>query len=478
MDNKGIIQPRLSFLSRDNIQQLHQYSLRILKDTGIRFESEAAIEILHQADGASVGENQVVRFEADLVQWAIDTAPSSIDIYNRQGEHAFTLGKDRTRFGVGVTSLYYLDPTTNELTAFNRKDFSQMVRLGDQLPNYDLISTVGILQDKPPETADLYTVLDMYANTSKPLVVLVSEEHLYPQVLDLLEHLHGDLSGKPFLLPYFNPVSPLTVNEGTIDKVIQSIERGLPFIYSSYAMAGVSAPITPAGILAQMNAELLAGLVFSQLIKEGTPIVLGMLPAYFEMKAMQSFYDPTSYLINLGCAEMMQYYNLPHCGTSGSGNGWRGDLIDFENYWINHLSSVMGHSGLAPFVGDTMRSKVLSPINMVYVNEVIEKVLKFAGGIQLDEELIGLDEIHKQGPGGSFLASKLTRKYYKDAYFQSDIFPQLSMEQWQGLGSPDPMSVLIERTNDIIASLTIPDDHAELNNKGEVYIKTNSYLSD
>ncbi len=472
MDNSERIQPKLTFLSEENIQQIHQYSLRILKETGIRFESEAAIQILNKTDGASVGDNQVVTFDADLVQWAIDAAPSTIDIYSRQGELAFTVGQDRTRFGVGVTTLYYLDPASNQLRPFNRQDFSQMVRLGDQLPNYDMVATVGIIQDQPPETADLYTVLDMYANTRRPLVVLVSEEHLYPRVLDLFEHLHGDLSEKPFMLPYFNPVSPMTVNEGTIDKVIQSVQRGLPFIYSSYAMAGVSAPITPAGILAQMNAELLAGLVFAQLIKEGTPVVLGMLPAYFEMKAMQSFYDPASYLINLGCAEIMRYYRLPHCGTSGSGNGWKGDLIDFENYWINHLSAVMGHAGLAPFVGDTMRSKVLSPVNMVYVNEVIEKVLKFTNGIILDDESIGMEDIHKQGPGGSFLAAKLTRKHYKDAYIQSDIFPQLSMEQWQGLGSPDPMSVLVQRTQDIIASLQTPEDHAELTGKGETFIKS------
>lgn len=472
MDHTEYIQPRLTFLSRENIEQLHQYSLRILKETGIRFESNAAIEVLQKAEGVTVGDNQVVTIEADLVQWAIDAAPSSIDIYDRHGGLAFTLGEDRTRFGVGVTSLYYLDPITNHLTPFNRENFSQMVRLGDHLAFFDLVSTVGIIQDEPPETADLYTVLDMYANTSKPLMVLVSEEHLYPQVLDLFEHLHGDLSEKPFLLPYFNPVSPLTVNEGTIDKIIQSIQHGIPFVYSAYAMAGVSAPITPTGILAQMNAELLAGLVFAQLIKEGTPIVLGMLPAYFEMKAMQSFYDPVSYLINLGCAEILQYYQLPHCGTSGSGNGWRGDMIDFENYWINHLIAVMGQAGLAPFVGDTMRSKVLSPLNIVYVNEVIEKVLKISSGITLNEASIGFDDIQKAGPGGSFLTSKLTRKHYKDAYIQSDIFPQLSMEQWQGLDSPDPMSVLVERTNDIVNSLQTPSDHAELVAKGETYIKS------
>ena len=152
------------------------------------------------------------------------------------------------------------------------------------------------------------------------------------------------------------------VNSDTVNKIIATAERGLPFIYNTYAMAGVSAPITPAGILAQMTAELLAGLIFSQLVKTGTPIILGMLPSYFDLKALVNFYDPQSYLISLGCAEILRYYNLPHSGTSGSGNGWMGDLIDFENYWLNHLIMVTGGAGLAPFVGDTLRSKVFSQI--------------------------------------------------------------------------------------------------------------------
>jgi trimethylamine--corrinoid protein Co-methyltransferase len=129
----------------------------------------------------------------------------------------------------------------------------------------------------------------MIANTVKPLVILISDESLFPHVLDLLELLRGDLASQPFVIPYLNPVTPLIINEGTSDKMLASIERGLPFIYSNYGMAGMSTPITPGGTLALLNAELLAGLVLSQLAREGAPIILGSLPAYFDMKTMVDF---------------------------------------------------------------------------------------------------------------------------------------------------------------------------------------------
>ena len=359
---------------------------------------------------------------------------------------------------------------TGEISPFQREHMTSMVRLGDYFPSYDVISTVGVVQDYPPEVADLVALLEMTANTSKPLVMLISEETLFEPALELLQYLHGNLSEKPFIIPYFNPISPLTVNKGTIEKIITTVENGLPFIYNTYAMAGVSAPMTPAGILAQMTAELLAGLVFTQLVKPGAPIILGMLPTYFDMKTMVSFYDAKSYLISLGCVEILRHYGLPHSGTSGSGNGWTGDMIDVENYWFNHLVVAAGQGGLAPFVGDTMRSKVFSPVNVVYADEVIKKVLKFVEGINLDDTQFGFDEIAGQGPGGNFLMEPLTLDNFRTAYTISDMFPQYTMDKWQQLGQPDPQEVLKNHTRDLLASLPEPEYYAELRQKGEKFI--------
>ena len=145
-----------------------------------------------------------------------------------------------TRFGIGVTNLYFQDPLTEEVVPFTRKHMEMSVRLGDQLPNFDLISTVGVIQDYPPQIADLYAVLEMVANTTKPLVILISDEELFLPALDLLESLLGDLSSHPCVIPYFNPVTPLIINRGTGDKMLDAIQHGLPVIYSNFSMAGMS----------------------------------------------------------------------------------------------------------------------------------------------------------------------------------------------------------------------------------------------
>jgi len=463
--------PRLSLLYTEQIERVHAKSLDILARVGLRVDSTRAAEILAKADGVKFVAPDHAVIQPELVEWAIQSAPSTIQIYNRRGEPAFQPGADRTRFGVGVTNLYYQDPLSDQISPFNRELLARSVRLGDALPAYDLVSTPGILRDVSTGQADLYAILEMAANTHKPLVILVSDEKQFAPGLDLLQGIHGDLSEKPFVIPYFNPVSPLILNLETAHKMITTIERGLPFIYSNYGMVGMSTPITPASTLALLNAELLAGLVFTQIVRPGAPVILGSLPAYFDMKTMVDFYDPQTMFLNLACAEMMAHYRLPHAGTSGSGNGWGADLLAAGALWINHLTACLGLVGLAPFVGGALTSKVFSPTAVVYSNEIIEQALLFSQGFKLDDEAFAMDDIQAAGPGGHFLMTERTYRTFREAYHTSSIFPRWSLEKWQEEGQPKADQNLRDRTIQLIRESKPPDDYEEWIRKGEKRIK-------
>jgi trimethylamine--corrinoid protein Co-methyltransferase len=458
---------------------VHGYALRILSETGVRVDSPSVAERLGRTGQARV-EGRSVRLSPELVESAIRSAPSTIQIYDRRGNPVFCLGDDRLRFGVGVTALYYQEPVNENLELFTRGHLRDLTRLGSALPLYDVISTPGIVRDVPEHLGDLYGSLEHFANTNKPLVLLVSDEHNFAPVLDLFAHLHGGLGEKPFVLPYFNPVSPLVMDAGTLLKMEAAIQRGLPFIFSNYSMAGASTPLTPAGTLALLLAELLAGLTISQVLKPGTPVLLGMLPVYFDMKSMLNFYDPQSILLNLACAEMMAHYGLPHCGTSGSGTGWGMDLIAADTYWMNTLTyaltkgSVLSSSkgGLAPFVGDSLGSKAISPTTIVHVHEIIDQALRFANGFQLDDAQVALDEIVRVGPGGSFLSSPSTLKNYKKGYYTSEVYPRWTMERWQSEGQPTARQVLREKTRALLSDLPVPEDYEELLGKGSEFIRS------
>ena len=185
------VSPRINVLTLEQIEYIHARSLEILSSVGARVDSPEAREIFVKS-GCKFNSENIVKIPADLVAAAIKSAPSFVDVYNRLGQHAFRVGASpnpRTRFGVGVTNLYYQEPATDMVAPFTRKHMETCTRLGGSLEFFDFISTIGILQDISPEIGDLYSTLEMMANTTKPLVVLVSEEKCFEDVLDLLEDL-------------------------------------------------------------------------------------------------------------------------------------------------------------------------------------------------------------------------------------------------------------------------------------------------
>lgn len=468
------VKPHIAVLNEHQLAKIHEDSLCVLSQTGVRVDSDVARQVMLSADGITLHGDHV-HISVDVVNWALQQAPASIDIFNRDSEPAFKLGKDQqngTIYGIGVTNSWYQHPENDELTPFAREHVSHATALGNTLDQFDLISTPGVIQGDESDFGEMIASLEMLANTSKPLVLLCSDTVQFKATLNMFAELCGDLSNKPFILPYFNPITPLVLNQDTTDKMITTIEHGLPLIFSSYGMSGATAPIGGEGTLILLNAELLAGLVFSQLVKPGTPVVLGSLPSLFEMQNMFSAYTAQTMLVNLACAELMDYYGIPHAGTSGSGTGWGSDLLASGTLWMNHLTSSMGKVGLAPFVGGNFDSQAFSPTTVVYANEVIRQVRQLSAGFQLDASSATLDEISSIGPGGSFLTAPGTLAQFRELHEQhSQIWPGYAINQWLSEGSPDGLSILRNQTSNLMENLKIPSDHEALITKGEAFIQ-------
>ncbi len=464
--------PKIQVMTREQREKVHKDACLILENTGIVVEDNGARALFTKATG-SLQKDGRVRITEDIVQWAIESAPSAIQIYDRLGNPSFQLqgdGNSDAVFGIGVTNLNYQDPTDATIAPFHRKHMALATGLGHNLKNFDFISTPGVIQDLPPENADLHGVLEMVANTTKPLVMLISNPDCFLPALDLCGHFQNNISNKPFVIPYVNPITPLVLNSETTMKMSATIQRGLPFIFSNYGMSGATCPITAAGTLALLIAELLAGLVYSQLVKEGAPVILGSLPAAFDMKNAGSFYSPTTLLLNLACAEMMKEYNIPHCGTSGSGNGWGADLLAGITMCFNHITSALGSAGMVPFVGGNFDSLVFSPELVVFSDDIIHQTRLFTAGFSLTDNDVGFEDISKVGPGGNFLMSELTGKYFKDSQFSSTIWPFLTLDKWQQQGAPRAEKILAEKTCALLDNLALPEDHDDVITQGKVFL--------
>jgi trimethylamine--corrinoid protein Co-methyltransferase len=127
MTQTNTAQPRLTVLNAEQIERIHHHSLQILSSVGVRVDSDRAQQLLAQAVGPAMADGNRMRIPRELAEWALEVTPTELDIYDRTGALAFRL-PDRARFGIGVTSLYYQSPETDDVTPFTRKHMETMVR--------------------------------------------------------------------------------------------------------------------------------------------------------------------------------------------------------------------------------------------------------------------------------------------------------------------------------------------------------------
>lgn len=468
------IHPRIRVLNSRQIEQIHQASLNILRKTGVRIDSEKARKVLLSAGCRNLKDNRI-GIPADLVDWAIRIAPSDITIYDRYKNPCFKLGvnsRQQPLFGIGVTNLWYQDPMTDKVIPFLRQHLQIASLLDSALDGYDVLSTPGVPQDIPAESVDLISTLDMLAHTAKPLILLISNDNVFEKVLDLLKAIVPHLSDYPCIIPYFNPHTPLVFHAPMTDHLTQTVNLGLPLIFSSYGMAGASTPAEPDKMLSLLNAELLAGLVFVQLIKERSPIILGVLPSGFDMRSMTSHYTAESMVLNLACAEMMHHYKIPHAGTSGSGPGWGADLTSSGMLWMNHLSSCLGKVGLIPFVGGNFDSLAFCPQTVIYGDQIIRQVRDFANGFPLNLQGFDDPEFDQMVREGSFLtANETLQSLQKTVNRQKDLWPIYSLNMWRDAGEPDAAVLLKSHTLTLLQNLQPPADRDQLLDKGRLIIQ-------
>ena len=289
---------------------------------GQRVHHPEALELLRAA-GAEVVEPDLVKIPRELVEKARRTAPAVIEVYDRAGEHAMSLGRYNTYFGNGsaVTSVY--DVETGEHRPTVLADGEMAARLCDALPNVDFVMAYAHPGDGDPHLALLESFRAMVKNTTKPLVVVAENAGDLAVMADIAAAAARRRRGarrQAVLRPLRRADQrPAATRSRAVDKLLLCADRGIPCVYSTSPLAGGTAPITVAGHVAQGAAESLLGLVIHQLRKPGAPFVFGIGPAVLDMATMQSAYNAPEYLMGYVCAvELARWLDLPNWGYAGT----------------------------------------------------------------------------------------------------------------------------------------------------------------
>ncbi len=445
-DQVGIVSP-LTVFTDEQLERIHRATLEVLQRTGIRVMLPEAVDLLRDA-GCQV-DGDLVHMPGDLVEWALDVAPSHVVLGDRDGNEALRLEGRRSYYGTGSDCTFVIDPYTGERRKAVLKDVADFARLVDALPHLDFVMTMSVAQDLPAGEAEPHQVLAAVSHTVKPLVYAAGTLENLKTIVRMCQAIAG--GAEPFRQAPFTallgcPTSPLMYTEEPTRCLLYTAEEGLPYITAPSAVAGGTAPMTLAGSLIQINAEMLAGLVMAQLRREGAPyIVFGGCPIPMDMKTtIASYASPEFLLFHIGLTQLDHYQGLPVFGTAGCTDSKVFDQQASMEGALSMLVAGLSGANLIHDVGYVEYGSTSCFEQVVVMDEMAGQVRFMRQGITLNEETMALDVIHEVGPGGEFITTDHTFRHFRDGWMPDLVGDRNTYEDWVDKGS----KTLGERANE------------------------------
>jgi len=421
-------------LNQAQQDRIHQGSLEILAETGMRFFHPEALNTFRQA-GIPVEDANLVKIPPEKVEQALNSAPGEIPIYDQLGEPAFTLGDEQSYFGVGSDCMYIYDLETGLRRKALLEDVRHGIRLADALPHLDFVMSMFLPSDVPDEVYERQQMKIMLQESTKPIVYVGLEGSSTRYATQMAEAVSGgleQLTQRPFLINYVNTVSPFHHNQESLDRLLYAAKRNLPTIYAPGNLAGMTSPITPAGMLALGNAGQLAGLVLSQLIREGSPF-LRSNPAggCLDMRSMVNLYSAPD-CGPLGW-DLTQGQGLPVFGTAGCSDAKIFDEQAAAEASLSLITNVLGGAHLIHDIGYLDNAMTGSLELTAFCSEVISWLKYYFREPEINQDTLALDLIHSIGPDGTFLESDHTFRHVFNTW-NPTLFDRKSHAQWIGEG--------------------------------------------
>ncbi len=464
--------PKFSLLSPEAVEEIYQQALIILEETGVKFHSPRALEIL-QSQGAKVELNDnTVRFSPELVQEAIASAPDKVELYNLKGDDKVILGGDRLHFVPGSAALNILADDGETTRRAQASDLVRIARLTEELENIALQSSSVVLSDVPDKLADSYRLYLLLKNSSKPIVTGAFSRAGIINMEKMLKVVAGSrkaLQEKPRAVFDICPSPPLKWSEISSHNIIDCANLSLPQELISLPMPGAASPVTLAGSVLLHTAEILSGLTLAQLVNPGTPVIYGGAPVNFDMKAgttPMSAVEAT--MIGACCSQIGKYLNLPtHTYAALSDAKVVDAQAGLETALSGTLASLaktnlVSGPGILDFV-DTFSLEKL-----VIDNEICGMALRLARGVEVTEKSLAADLIAELGPGGSYLDTGHTLGLYREeSYYPSSVIDRRNRSDWERQGKKS----IFARASQRIKELTFEESPAYLSESQQRELK-------
>jgi len=417
--------PAYSPFSPADAQRIIAAAFELMSESGIRFDPQPDhLDRLRDA-GCDVSPDGVAKFPVDLIRRSVDTVAKSTRVWNRDGTGSIEIDTDHTWFLPGMTCIKAFDLETGEARDSNREDLATATRVSDAMPNIDAVS----ISCKNVEESNIHGEIDEFSvlaeNTTKPLLYLCEFAESLPVVTDMAAAIRGGreaLAEKPYFVHLITPL-PLFFAAPHTQQVIDAVEAGVPLTVGTVSIAGASAPITIAGLVVHSLATDLAGVVLSQIVREGS-FCAGSTDASFMEAATGAIGAPSqSALAEMAMCEISRILKIPRMtSTAGWSLARRFNQDAAAEIAANMMQVFYSRPGICPYLGSVDEGITFSLHCLLYGDELAGMLRSMWRGVEISDEMLALELTRSLAPHGDYLANEHTAKYCRREAWNARYF--------------------------------------------------------
>ncbi len=443
------------YASTAQVERLHNASLRLLEEVGIEFWHQGAVQRWRDA-GADVKETRV-RIPSELLMKLVSTAPSEFQLQARNPAHTLAVGGDRTIFAPAYGPPYVRD-FNDKRRVSQLEDLKNFYKLTQMSPVLHLSSGPTVEPvDVPVPQRHLDMVYNQIKLLDKPFMGAVTTGERAQDSVDMATITFGEaaLEAGAVMISLLNCNSPLVWDEPAVSCMEVYGRANQAVICAPFVLAGASTPVSVTAAIAQLNAEVLAGVAYTQLVRPGAPVLYGTALHAVSMKTGAPMLGtPELGQMNILCGQLARRYKLPWRSCAQWTSAHSMDIqAGYESMFTTMSALLAGPSLLIHCAGIIENNLSTSFTKFVLDDEQLEQIYLFASDIGFEDFDEAFETVFEVGPANHFMGTEHTRT---NMFFHPPLQDTSSYGEWEEKGEKTAVDRAHQRVQDILQAYQPP----------------------
>ncbi|MEL7252706.1 MAG: trimethylamine methyltransferase family protein [Pseudomonadota bacterium] len=432
--------PPIEQFSADEIEAIHEASLRVLRDIGIKVLNDEA-RALYVSAGMTEQEDEVIRFDTDALMELIAQAPSKVTLYGRGEGREVVIGGQNIGICTtgGTPNFSDIKQGRNPGTLEALDNFCRVSQA------FDVIHMIGPFveaQDIPPNIRHFAMTKSVLTMTEKVPFVFFRGTEAVADAYEMLRIAHGlsheEFINKPVSYSVANSNSPLMLDLLMCRGIIDAAKAGQLMVLTPFTLSGAMAPVTLPGALAQQNAEALAGICLAQIARPGAPVCYGSFTSNVDMKSgAPAFGTPEYVKAAFASGQLARRYNLP-LRSSGVTAANAPDAQAAYETQMSLWGALMGGTNLLLHGAGWLEGGLTASAEKFIIDvEMLQMFAELFKPLEVSEATLGVDAIADVGHGGHFFGTQHTLDRFETAFYSPLLSDWSNYENYSERGSID-----------------------------------------